>query len=480
MATNIMSTEMGNQFDNAILSIINKIKMNHKRPDTATILNELIKMFDFHIDSNYLQDHLHSLVEKNLLICKINMNKESYSVNESIIETEIQPSCHSSVIDIINLSTLSETTYETIIPTKNQIDSNVTSLNNSAINKSENCIDDMFDKIQYDNLKEKLLDDITRDIRNVIADEIRSASVQYKSTSEPITSIDGKLIDSLKDELKPKDTIIKNLTNIIHNLTSRKEDDIEIKSAPNFNITATIAPEDSACNINPLDDLENLSNKRPSTEVVESSNQFVSLANQLEIVKSKKRQEYLTFKSNENTSTNVNEVSSDPTNSFHWPNGTTLILGDSIINGISEEKLSKDGKLVKVRHISGALVKDMMHHVIPFTEKKPSNIIVHVGTNCAPNLKSRDILNELLLLKSKVKEKLPTCKFTLSTPTLRSDNGKAALTVSQLSKHLLELDIDVVDNNNIKSKHLSRKGLHLNGIGNRRLAKNFLEYIRKN
>ena len=107
-------------------------------------------MYACHIDSNYLQDYLHSLVEKNLLICKINRNKESYSVNESIIETEIQPSCHSSVIDIINLSTLSETTYETIIPTKSQIDSNVTSLNNSAINKSENCIDDMFDKIQYD------------------------------------------------------------------------------------------------------------------------------------------------------------------------------------------------------------------------------------------------------------------------------------------------------------------------------------------
>ena len=67
----------------------------------------------------------------------------------------------------------------------------------------------------------------------------------------------------------------------------------------------------------------------------------------------------------------------------------------------------------------------------------------------------------------------------ISTPALRSDNGKATLTVNQLTNHLLQLNIDIVDNRNIISKHLSRKGLHLNESGLRRLAINFLERIKK-
>ena len=62
---------------------------------------------------------------------------------------------------------------------------------------------------------------------------------------------------------------------------------------------------------------------------------------------------------------------------------------------------------------------------------------------------------------------------------MRSDNGEATLTVHHLTNHLLQLNIDIVDNRNIISKHLSRKGLHLNESGLRRLAINFLEHIKK-
>ena len=59
-----------------------------------------------------------------------------------------------------------------------------------------------------------------------------------------------------------------------------------------------------------------------------------------------------------------------------------------------------------------------------------------------------------------INEKLSQCKVWLSTHTLRTDNGKATLTVSQLVNHLLNLNIDVINNRNIKSRHRSRKGLH--------------------
>ena len=73
---------------------------------------------------------------------------------------------------------------------------------------------------------------------------------------------------------------------------------------------------------------------------------------------------------------------------------------------------------------------------------------------------------------------MPDCKVFISTLTLRSDHEKATLTVNQLTNHLLQLNIGIVDNRNINSKHLSRKGLHLNESGSRRLAIIFLKRIK--
>ena len=124
------------------------------------------------------------------------------------------------------------------------------------------------------------------------------------------------------------------------------------------------------------------------------------------------------------------------------------------------------------------MVDDMKHHVIPLLHKEPSFIIIHAGTNDAPYLTSREILDNLITLKSFITDKLPNCKVVISTPTLRTDDGKAALTVCQLTNHLLQLDIDIIDNRNINARNLGNKGLHLNPTGTSRLAKNLLSSIK--
>ena len=68
---------------------------------------------------------------------------------------------------------------------------------------------------------------------------------------------------------------------------------------------------------------------------------------------------------------------------------------------------------------------------------------------------------------------------TISTPTWRSDNGKAVLTVRQLTNHLVNLKIDVLDNRNITGKHLNRRSLHLNQSGSSLLTKNIISKLRK-
>ena len=175
----------------------------------------------------------------------------------------------------------------------------------------------------------------------------------------------------------------------------------------------------------------------------------------------------------------MNEASSKLKHQGLYPNGTTVIVGDSIINGVIEERINKKDRPVKVGNFPGATVADMGHYIIPVIQKKPSNIILHVGTNDVKNLRSPTVLDNLLKFKALVKDSLSTCKIFTSTPTLRTDNGKAQITVSQLTKHLLQLKIDTVNNNKINARHLGRKGLHLNQSGSKHLSKNFLNAIKK-
>ena len=84
----------------------------------------------------------------------------------------------------------------------------------------------------------------------------------------------------------------------------------------------------------------------------------------------------------------------------------------------------------------------------------------------------------MLQLKSYIQEKLPDAEITISTLTLRSDNGKTA-TVRQLTNHLINLKTDVLDNRNITGKHLSRKGLNLNQSGSNILTKDMISKLLK-
>ena len=52
----------------------------------------------------------------------------------------------------------------------------------------------------------------------------------------------------------------------------------------------------------------------------------------------------------------------------------------------------------------------MYHYAIPLVEKKPENIILHLGTNDAPYKSDTDILKDLIELKDFILEKSPSCK----------------------------------------------------------------------
>ena len=149
------------------------------------------------------------------------------------------------------------------------------------------------------------------------------------------------------------------------------------------------------------------------------------------------------------------------------------------MNGIRGERLSGKYDVVKVCNFPGATIEDMQHNLVPILERNPCHLILHVGANNAESCTSREILDKLLKLKTFISEKCPQCQTIFSTPTIRSDKAKANLTVRQLTNHLLQLEVDLVDNRNFTDRCIGRKALHLNISGTIQLAKNFFNFIKR-
>ena len=147
--------------------------------------------------------------------------------------------------------------------------------------------------------------------------------------------------------------------------------------------------------------------------------------------------------------------------------------------GIKEELLKTDKNDAKVRFCRGGTIEDTEDNTKSIFKREPDYAILHVGSNNATNLTARDIRGKLLRLKSTILDALKSCKVVISRPTLRSGNGKAALTNHHFCNLLEELKIDIVKNRNIGSKYLGGKGLPLNPYGTARLALNIKSTIWK-
>ena len=87
----------------------------------------------------------------------------------------------------------------------------------------------------------------------------------------------------------------------------------------------------------------------------------ISLSEQLKNVKCQKQEEFYQFKSKQAIDNNINESLSKQKHQGLYPSRTTVIVGDSIINGVIEENINKKDRPVKVRNFPGATVPDMEH-----------------------------------------------------------------------------------------------------------------------
>lgn len=162
-----------------------------------------------------------------------------------------------------------------------------------------------------------------------------------------------------------------------------------------------------------------------------------------------------------------------------WPRNTTLIVGDSIISGIMEKRLSRKDNLVKVRPFPGALIEDMYYYLVPLIKKRPDCIILHCGCNNTSRNGSQEIVDELLKLKTFILQSLPECRVVFSHPTVRNDNPQKNNILKLVCNFFNQLRADCINNGNITSDCLGKSKLHLNVKGSARLAMNYKHFIKR-
>ena len=82
---------------------------------------------------------------------------------------------------------------------------------------------------------------------------------------------------------------------------------------------------------------------------------------------------------------------------------------------IQADKLGRStNDRVTSKSFSGAKCKDMKHYIMPTLEKKPDEIILHVGTNDLKSSSAKTIVKDIVVLKDFVGKVSPFTKVTIS------------------------------------------------------------------
>ena len=163
-------------------------------------------------------------------------------------------------------------------------------------------------------------------------------------------------------------------------------------------------------------------------------------------------------------------------NSEQWKKGTTLAVGDSMLAGLREAKLSRS-KRIKVCYFPGGETEDLQHHLIPYLKKEPDNIIIHIGTNDSSYKTEAFTYKELLNVKETITKFHPNCKnIVISSAIVRTDKKEANNILKKYNNILKQEERNVIFHNNISASHLHRDGLHLN-LNGTILAGNLLSRI---
>ena len=246
--------------------------------------------------------------------------------------------------------------------------------------------------------KDVLLKDIKKDVCDFIQNKIRQ-KINLYSQDEHQTLVYKRIIANLekeipflKTEIETKNEIMKNF---IKNDSHRHENnnvpqDGQIWESDEHEYERSKSDPISICDTYAAYDTR-ISSDSDANEINTVNR---NIDEQLKAIREEENIVIETNEKNDRDKTNEqpndthdnNEVKSEQDergNQFPWPLGTCAIVGDSMVNGINEKRLSQKYGNVKVFHFSGARIEDLNHYIVPIIKNKPDYVILHVGTNDA-------------------------------------------------------------------------------------------------
>ena len=155
------------------------------------------------------------------------------------------------------------------------------------------------------------------------------------------------------------------------------------------------------------------------------------LEDQITEIRNKHKEKYYREHLSKLPTTQTNQQKTTPDENATSPEKTKklktksiLVVGDSLLNGIEESKLSKS-RHIRVQPISGGKIEDIRSNLNNLLHADLQHIILHIGTNNAVTETPTEIFNKLLSLKEEIVEKLPSCNIIISNPTKQTDDVTA-------------------------------------------------------
>ena len=159
-------------------------------------------------------------------------------------------------------------------------------------------------------------------------------------------------------------------------------------------------------------------------------------------------------------------------------NKNVFVVGDSMLNNISERGISKQHS-AQVKNFPGAATERINEEIDDILQSKSDIIIIHAGTN---DLATKiNPLNNLRKILKKCNELYPKPKLAFSNVIVRKDQVNLERGPKDINSRMKNFrqrrGIDYIDNNSITENYLGMKKLHLNSKGNTAFAKNMINFI---
>ena len=168
----------------------------------------------------------------------------------------------------------------------------------------------------------------------------------------------------------------------------------------------------------------------------------------------------------DNSSEDVQDTQSKP---------QILIIGNSVVNGIRPQYISKDFDTTVIQAFTISDAKKVVNELTT----QPSVITLHLTTNDVKNHEPSVVVADYKDLVSTIRSKLPQSKVVVSNAPFKStstrNSVRTAVVNASLTDTYLDQDIVCINNNNVTA--FMHDGIHLTRSGTSALVRNMRSVI---